>query len=190
MKKLVQFLSTSTVAMTMVVGVAAAGASSSTICSGSNSNTGAGSTNTVKCVDKNNTQVSCVNNLVVTNNNPQKAKSGGAFTVGNTQSGNAGSGDSDNNSTVTVTVGAACAPVATASTPKTPNAPAASMKPGGVGGGSPAVNAQVTAPAGGVHAGGGAGVATSSAEVVGLVGSALAIASGAVVAIRKHVLGL
>src|SRR4051812_28595574 len=116
MKRLLQAATGLLLGVSTMVGVAAA----DTVCSGSISGTGTGSTNTVNCVDNQNTTVSCVNNVVVSNTNSQTASSGGAFTVGNTSSGGATSGSSNNSNTVVVNVGESCAPVTTASTPVTP----------------------------------------------------------------------
>jgi hypothetical protein len=97
-------------------------ASAATVTCGNISNTGPGSTNSITCVDENNKQVICNNDLKVSESNDQTSSSGSAFTTDNTGAGGATSGDSQANNNVTVTLGASCAPVTTASvtTPTTP----------------------------------------------------------------------
>jgi LPXTG-motif cell wall-anchored protein len=145
-KKLLQTLAGAVAGVALMGGVAAA----STVTCGNISNTGPGSTNTITCVDSQEHNVSCNNNVIVKNSNDQDAQSGGAFTTDNTSGGSASSGNSSNSNSVVVTVGASCAPVQAAS----------SQPSGGSGGGGEVAAASTSAaPAGGSGGGGAAQVA-------------------------------
>ncbi len=107
MRRLLSTLATVVLGVGLSSGVAAA----STVTCGI-TNTGPGSNNTVTCVDSNNVQVTCTNNVVVANSSSQSSSSGSASTSGNTSGGSSSSGNASNSNTVTVNLGASCAPVA------------------------------------------------------------------------------
>ncbi|MBC7581543.1 hypothetical protein H7097_01590 [Aeromicrobium sp.] len=169
---------------TVMVGMSSGVASAATTCNGTISNTGSGSANNITCTDENDNSVSCVNNVVVANENNQTATSGGAFTLDNTTGGDATTGDANNNNTVVVAVGVSCTPVAVATT--TPTTPAATP----VAPTTPQVLSEQVAvkPTGAVAAGEGAGVASNKvAATTGILASAGLLGFG--LAIRKRVLG-
>ena len=113
MKKVMQILSGSVLAIGLLVG--SASADTTTTNCGNISNTGPDSNNTITCVDQYNNDVICNNNTVVEVSGSQTSNSGGAFTVDNTYSGSATSGSSDNSNVTNVSLGDSCAPVAVAS---------------------------------------------------------------------------
>ncbi|MGH7196040.1 MAG: hypothetical protein ACREGA_04670 [Candidatus Saccharimonadales bacterium] len=188
MKRIVPVLST--IALTLAVPAGMAAASSNTVTCGI-SNTGKGSTNSCLDSNKNTFKISCSNNDTVVNSNNQHAKSGSFTSKGNTFSSGGSTGNANNKNNVSVTIGDSCAPV-TASSPTKPTSPSKTKTPKTTAPAktsAPAAKSQVAAPAGSVHAGGGAGVATNSAEVIGLAGSSVVAITGAAIVIRKRVFG-
>ncbi len=179
MNKLMQAVSTVTLGLAMSVGVAAADTTSATC---NIYNTGTDSFNSCTYDSTQSAQVTCNNNIYVLNNNSQNAGTGGAIVTDNGEGGNAVSGTATNSNNVSVTIGASCETATTVSTPPAPTPPV-----GGKGGGTTAPAPQVTVkPAGGVHAGGGAGVkATSPLLVGGLVASAGMTGLGVALVARK-----
>lgn len=123
MKKLIQIISTATVAVSLLAGTAAAVAETGTC--GTISNTGPGSDNTITCVVDNNTNIVCNNDLKVELSNDQSGDSGSGSTSGNTSGGFTTTGNVDNNNVATVAIGASCAPVTVASTTTVTPTPAA-----------------------------------------------------------------
>jgi hypothetical protein len=110
MRKLVQILSTAILGASLIAGVASASTATCGV-----SDTGPGSTNTVNCVDSNNTTVTCNNKDMIEESSGQSASSGSTSSSSNTTSGNSTSGMSSNSNTDTVSVGASCTPVSTKS---------------------------------------------------------------------------
>ncbi len=178
-KRFIQILSTALVGASLVVGVAAA-AGTSDACD--IFNTGPDSHNSCETNLTNKVYASCVNNIVVDNNNSQIGSTGQALVDGNTTGGNANSGSVNNSSVVVTNIGASCGTATTvaATTPAVGGKGAAASTPAAA---APASANVASLP----HTGSNAVLDTTVAGVA-IIGGTLAVSQLGVSAYRRFAL--